>query len=244
MSELRARAMAAEAGVGGDAETELALAQLAGELAVADQTLRGAAAYPLVLALTVLGCGSIVVTVGLPALTLLPGGHAAPTWPVAAALGGAVVLLVLLAAAVAQRLPVPGLALGRQRLDGFALVSATRTLVAGGAELPRALRASAGWCTNPVVAEQLARALEAGGSTGTAAPLLSPFETALLLSGAREGVAGPTLHALADARSLALPRDLHRAVARVELTGLVLAGAALAVLGGAWMWASTSAVAL
>jgi hypothetical protein len=211
---------------------------LRGDLEAWAGPLRSAGGYLGMLAMGIAVATAVVVGVGLPALGELPGG--VEGWPLRA--GGLVAIGILVSgmAALARRWPVPGVDPAWRRLDGYAVLESTRLLVAAGVDLPLAFRASGAWARDDRDATALGRALEAGEPLP--AGLLGTFEASSLRAAAGVGAASAALTALSSARRAALPRELSSAAFRIEVFGLVVAGAAVLSVGASWMWVSSLGV--
>ena len=230
----------AEAGPTDVPAARLGLEVLHTELTRQDTVLRGAAAWPLTLALSLTLASLVVVGVGLPALAGLPGAGGA-RWPLA---GVVVSIILLVGLANGAWWRIPGRA--RTALAMLAAVEGARVLVHAGADLPRALRATAPWAGPSV--RDLARALESGEvsppsvARAQARSPLGPFETRMLLAAAGAGQAEPALEALVAAGRARVDRLVPREAARVHLVGVILAAMGVLSLGAAWFSAYSAGV--
>jgi len=222
-----------------------ALMRVLGTVTAHRRVLRSAGGYPLVLAVVIALTGALVSGVMGPALAILPlaAGPSSPAllW---SALAGALVALLVLAAAVLGRLSLPWIGSAWRGVEGYAFLAGLEALTGAGATLPDAVCGASVWCRGAARARALAlaRALNAGHSLPELAPLLSPLETSMLHASARSGALPATLTALVQQRRLALARQVPAQAIRVHTASLVLAGIAMAVVGGGFFSVYSQAV--
>lgn len=212
----------------------LGLSRIAAQRASADGQLRASATYPTALALSVVLAGMVVVGLAVPAAAALPGAQDTGGLLVVG-VGGAVVCLLGLAAAVGLRTPLPGLSVGWRAVESAAFVQSVQLLVQLGVPFASAVRASAAWCTGAGQLEglALARSLDAGEVEGPAGVLLSPFERSMLQGAAQAGAADAALTALVQHHENNLKHVIPVAASRVHLVSLLLAGGATLAVGRA-----------
>ncbi|MFH1463598.1 MAG: type II secretion system F family protein [Pseudomonadota bacterium] len=235
----------ATARIGRVPEAVTALLPVAATAVAYTRTLRAAAAYPLLLVVTIALSGAVVVGALAPALAHLPlgvGGSGAT--PLVAAGGGALLLLLLLSGLVLGRVDLPWAGEGWRRIEGYAFLASLAALQEAGASLPAAVRGAACWCRPPARrrAEALARALEAGREFTDPEALLDPFEASLLVGAARGGILPATLAALVEQRAAALAREVPAQTVRLQVAALALAGSALLLVGAAFFSLYTGAL--
>ncbi len=204
----------------------------------ATESLRGAALYPLVLAVALAASTAIVAGVAGPALEHLPLGEPAhPVVGVLIGVGGCLLALVAIAWLVGGR--VVGAAW--REVDGLRFLASLDALIGAGAKPVAALRAASGGL--PTVARRRADVwanwMEAGAPAGGVVPavrgLIDPLERDQIIAAARSGGLPETLSALVDRRRLALDRAVPETLAQVELAALGVAALGIVVLGGGFL---------
>jgi len=211
------------------------LALLLAEQEAAQVQLRSAIGHPLLLAAGLLFATGMVVGVGAPAFDRLPAAPPSDGAGVLLVVMLPVIgLLLALAASLTAGLRLPGIGDIRRQVEAAAVLDCARVLCGAGTSLPSALRAGAAWCSAGRGARclDLARALEAGGSTPTPeGVLLDPAEARMLFAAARTGTLAPSLEALSTHRRTALQRAIPAFVARVQTVAVLLAGLGVVSVG-------------
>lgn len=208
-------------------------AYIAERLESGSRRLRAVGTYPLVLAVALLSASIVLNAQLVPALSGTMLTPLPSMLLLQVSVGVSVLLLVLLSLLVLGRVHVPVVSSGWRALHRTAFLSSLDALLAGGASLPAALRASSVWClpAQRQAARSLSQSLEAGRAPPDVGVLLAPAEAALLHQGAQTGTALASAHALSSQQRVRLERVLPGAALRVQVVAMSLAGAGVLFVG-------------
>jgi type II secretory pathway component PulF len=212
------------------------LALLLAEHEAARTRLRSTVAYPLLLASSLSLATAMVLGMGVPALSHLPGSSAVHTGGVTLGVVALVIAsLVALSAALAGRVRLPGIGDIHRQLDSAAVLQCLRVLTASGVGLPAALRAGASWCgaRHGARCRSLAQALARGGSvdTATGVVLFEHSEVRMLFSAAQAGTLRPSLEALSAHRRAVVSRRIPDFIARVQTVSVCITAVGVITVG-------------